>query len=48
MPKKRFDLTFPPKQAGEPIIYHLVKDHDLTPNILRARIQPGQEGRMLL
>lgn len=48
MPKKRFDLTFPPRQAGRPIVYHLVKDHDLTPNILRAQIQPGQEGRMLL
>lgn len=48
MPRKRFDLTFPPSQAGRPVIYHLVKDHDLTPNILRARIQPGQEGRMLV
>lgn len=48
MPRKRLDLTFPPSQAGRPVIYHLVKDHDLTPNILRARIQPGQEGRMLV
>lgn len=48
MPRKRFDLTFPPRQATKPIIYHLVKDYDLTPNILRAQIQPGQEGRMLL
>lgn len=48
MPKKRLDLTFPPRQSLKPIIYHLVKDYDLTPNILRAQIQPGQEGRMLL
>ena len=48
MPRKRFDLTFPPRQATKPITYHLVKDFDLTPNILRAQIQPGQEGRMLL
>jgi len=48
MPRKRFDLTFPPNQATKPITYHLVKDFDLTPNILRAQIQPGQEGRMLL
>jgi ferredoxin len=48
MPRKRFDLTFPPDRATKPIIYHLVKDCDLTPNILRAAIQPGQEGRMLL
>lgn len=48
MPRKRIDLTFPPDRATKPIIYHLVKDCDLTPNILRAAIQPGQEGRMLL
>ena len=48
MPKKRFDLRFPPSQAAKPIIYHLVKDFDLTPNILRAQIEPGQQGRMLL
>jgi ferredoxin len=48
MPRKRFDLTFPPDRATKPIIFHLVRDYDLTPNILRAAIQPGQEGRMLL
>ncbi|MDO9556067.1 MAG: NIL domain-containing protein [Coriobacteriia bacterium] len=48
MPRKRFDLTFPPRQATKPVTYHLVKDYDLVPNILRAQIQPGQEGRMLL
>jgi len=48
MPRKRFDLTFPPNQATKPITYHLVKDFDLVPNILRAVIQPGQEGRMLV
>jgi ferredoxin len=48
MPKKRLDLTFPPRQSLKPVIYHLVRDYDLVPNILRAQIQPGQEGRMLL
>ena len=48
MPRKRFDLTFPPRQATKAITYHLVKDYDLVPNILRAAIQPGQEGRMVL
>ena len=48
MARRRLDLTFPPLQATQPITYHLVKDFDLTPNILRAQIQPGQEGRMLL
>jgi uncharacterized Fe-S center protein len=48
MARKRFDLTFPPRQSLKPVVYHLVKDYDLTPNILRAQIQPGIEGRMLL
>lgn len=48
MPRKRLDLTFPPRQATKPITYHLVKDFDLVPNILRAQIHPGQEGRMVL
>ncbi len=48
MPRRRFDLKFPPKAATKPIIYHLVKDYDLVPNILRARIEPGQLGRMLV
>ena len=48
MARRRLDLKFPPQQATQPITYHLVKDFDLTPNILRAQIQPGQEGRMLL
>jgi ferredoxin len=48
MARRRLDLTFPPLQATQPITYHLVKDFDLTPNILRAQIQPGQQGRMLV
>jgi ferredoxin len=48
MARKRLDLTFPPRQATKPITYHLVKDFDLTPNILRAQIHPEQEGRMVL
>lgn len=48
MARKRLDLTFPPRQATKAVTYHLVKDFDVVPNILRAQIQPGQEGRMLL
>lgn len=48
MPRKRLDLTFPPRQSLKPVVYHLVKDYDLVPNIIRAQIQPGQQGRMLL
>jgi NAD-dependent dihydropyrimidine dehydrogenase PreA subunit len=48
MPRKRLDLTFPPRQSLKPVVYHLVKDFDIVPNILRAQIQPGREGRMLV
>lgn len=48
MTKKRLDLTFPPRQSLKPVVYHLVKDYDIVPNILRAQIQPEQEGRMLV
>jgi len=48
MARRRLDLTFPPRQATKAIAYHLVKDYDLVPNFLRAQIQPGQQGRMLV
>jgi formate hydrogenlyase subunit 6/NADH:ubiquinone oxidoreductase subunit I len=48
MARRRLDLRFPPNRATRPVTYHLVKDYDLTPNILRARIEPGQQGRLLL
>jgi Pyruvate/2-oxoacid:ferredoxin oxidoreductase delta subunit len=48
MARRRLDLTFPPRQATKPITFHLVQDFGLVPNILRAQIQPGQQGRMLL
>jgi len=48
MSKKRLDLTFPPRQSLKPVVYHLVKDYDIVPNILRAQIHPEQEGRMLV
>jgi L-aspartate semialdehyde sulfurtransferase ferredoxin len=48
MARRRLDLTFPPNKATKPITFHLVKDYSLVPNILRAQVQPGQQGRMLL
>jgi L-aspartate semialdehyde sulfurtransferase ferredoxin len=48
MARRRLDLRFPPNRATRPVTYHLVKDFDLVPNILRARIEPGQQGRLLL
>jgi ferredoxin len=48
MARRRWDLTFPPASSRKPVTYHLVKDFDLEPNILRARIDPGQRGHMLV
>lgn len=48
MAKRRFVLTFPKEQVGKPVTYHLVKDFDLEPNIMRAEIEPPEIGRMLV
>ena len=48
MAKKRVVLTFPPELTEKPITYHLVKDYDLSINILRAKITPGEEGKLVL
>src|SRR3989454_6612115 len=39
MPRIRVRLTFPPEQIQQPIVYHLVKDFDLIPNIRRAEVK---------
>ena len=41
-------LTFPPRLVQEPITYHLVKDHGLMVNILRASISPDEAGHMVV
>ena len=48
MQKKRVVFNYPPQVVEQPIITRLVKDFDLTVNILRARISPNEEGRMVL
>ena len=48
MAKKRVVLSFPPHTVEEPITYHLIKDYDLMVNILRATIDPGKRGRMVV
>jgi ABC-type methionine transport system ATPase subunit len=32
-------LTFPETQITEPVVYHLVKDYNVVPNIRRAAIE---------
>lgn len=48
MQKKRFVLSFPPSLVEEPLIYRLVKDYDIITNILKAKITPRDEGRMVV
>lgn len=48
MPTIRLVLTFPPEKTGKPITYHLVKDFDLEINIIKAKISPNEEGKLIL
>jgi L-aspartate semialdehyde sulfurtransferase ferredoxin len=48
MKKTRVVLSFPPSNVEEPITYRLIKDYDLVVNILRASIDPGKQGRMVV
>ncbi len=48
MAKKKVVLTFPPELSELPLTYHLVKDFDLAINILKAKITPGEEGKLVV
>jgi len=48
MVSKRIVLKFPHKLLDKPIVYKLVKDFDLTFNILKARVTPREEGELVL
>jgi len=39
MPRMRVRLTFPPELIQEPIVYRLVKDFGIVPNIRRADVR---------
>ena len=41
-------LRFPKTEVEKPIVCHLVKDYDLTFNILNAAVLPRKEGIMVL
>jgi ferredoxin len=41
-------LLFPPAMVEKPIVYHLITDHKLMVNILRASIDPQKQGRMVV
>lgn len=48
MAPKKVVLRFTADLVEQPIIYRLVKDYDLTINILRANVSPQKEGTMVL
>ena len=45
---KKIVLRFPRRLVDRPIIYRLVKDYDLSFNILKASITPEEEGLLIL
>jgi ferredoxin len=44
----RIVIKFPNKLVDQPIVYRLVKDYNLTFNILKAYIIPNEEGLVVL
>jgi L-aspartate semialdehyde sulfurtransferase ferredoxin len=47
MARMRVRLTFPAELVQKPVVYHLVKDFDLVPNIRRADVK-ADHGWMVL
>jgi len=45
---KKLMLFFPQCECDKPIIYHLVKDHNLIINVYRAKVTPEEEGYLVL
>ena len=45
---KKVILRFSPEAVEQPIVYHLVKDFDLVPNIIRAQVSEENKGFLLL
>ena len=45
---KKLMLFFPRCECEKPIIYHLVKDHNLIVNVYRAKVTPNEEGYLVL
>jgi len=48
MLRKKMILTFPPKIVEEPVTYKLIKEYGLWINILRAKIEPGNRGKLVI
>ena len=48
MKQTKLVLIFPETIVEEPITYHLISDYGIRVNILRASIDPGKQGRMVV
>ncbi|MDY0042565.1 MAG: 4Fe-4S binding protein [Desulforhabdus sp.] len=48
MAVKRLILNFPAHLVDQPVTYQLIRKFDLRVNILRARITPREEGRLMV
>lgn len=45
---KRIVLHFPPRVTGQPVVYRLAKDFNLSFNILKASVSPGEDGLLIM
>jgi len=45
---RRIVLHFPPPVTGQPVVYRLAKDFNLSFNILKASVSPGKEGLLVM
>ena len=48
MAKAKYVFKFPPRMIDTPFAGLLVKEHDLGINILRARVEPDEEGLLVM
>lgn len=48
MTKKRVVLTVPTELLDKPVTYHLIKDHKVMVNILRANVTSDEKGRLVI
>ncbi len=48
MKSKKIVLHFPKDLVNKPIVYRLIKEYDLSFNILKAKILPDEEGLMVM
>ncbi len=46
--RKRLKLTIPPALVDEPIIYKMITQYNLVPNIIEARLDGDSLGQVLI